>query len=463
MRVQKSDAAFFKEGFHKAKGILQHNHYRTIFNGITYKRTVPSRDFYIHQWNWDSATHAMGLVHLDPARAVDELRALISGQWKNGLIPQIIFNPGETKYFPGPQFWGTEKFRKGEILSSGITQPPLLGISAEHVFKTATSQHIAVKHGEEILSGVLKYHDYLKTTRDPEDSGLLTVVHPWESGTDNSARWDKLLGKIKIDKIPQGIKEVVDLYRVDNKLKGPAQRPRQEFYYRAMYLIYLFKNLEWDYKKIVKESPFAVKDILFNCLWIRSNEALANMLNALGRKKDAERYQVWAVQGKMALEQTWSNEFKQFCDVDVSDNKQEVIVQPTNSMFAPLLAGIPDQKQLNKILVRLHDRNQFWSEYPVPTMALNSPFFDRSKYWRGPSWPITNLFIIDGLARYPLNKKASQLRKLLVEKTLRMIVKNDFSEYYDPVKGSGLGFGNFSWSAAIFIYLFRKYKVGGLN
>ena len=44
-----------------------------------------------------------------------------------------------------------------------------------------------------------------------------------------------------------------------------------------------------------------------------------------------------------------------------------------------------------------------------------------------------------------------------------MIVKNDFSEYYDPVKGSGLGFGNFSWSAAIFIYLFRKYKVGGLN
>ena len=454
----KSDLNSLHTAFQKAKSILSTNQYQTTLNGILYRRTVPSRKFYIHQWNWDSATHAMGLVYLNPQSALDELHALVASQWKNGLIPQIVFNPGETRYFPGPQFWGTEQFKKGQLVSSGITQPPLLGISVGHVLGALLKRNAPIPYQEEILQSVIKYHNYLKTYRDPEDSGLLTVVHPWESGTDNSARWDKLLERIQIKEIPSEVKETVDQYRTDSKLQDTTHRPRQEFYYRAMYLIHLFKNLGWDYKKIVKQSPFAVKDILFNCLWVRSNEALADLLDTLGKKKDAHKYRVWAVQGKIALASTWSDRFKQFCDIDVSNNKHEVIVQPTNSMFAPLLAGIPDGKQLIQILNRLRDRSQFWAEYPVPTTALNSPIFDRNRYWRGPSWPITNLFIIDGLDRYSQDKGAENTRNLLLKKTLNMISKNGFSEYFDPIKGDGLGFGPFSWSAAVYIYLFSKYN-----
>ena len=104
----------------KAKNVLLANLYEVELNGILYRRTVPSREFYVHQWNCDSATHAMGLVFVDEQRAFDELKSLVSGQWENGLIAQITFNPKETKYFPGPKFWGTEKFANGERRKSRI-------------------------------------------------------------------------------------------------------------------------------------------------------------------------------------------------------------------------------------------------------------------------------------------------------------------------------------------------------
>jgi hypothetical protein len=46
--------------------------------------TVPSRRLYPHQWSWDSAFIALGLCHLDAARAEQELESLLSAQWADG-------------------------------------------------------------------------------------------------------------------------------------------------------------------------------------------------------------------------------------------------------------------------------------------------------------------------------------------------------------------------------------------
>ena len=40
----------------------------------------------------------------------------------------------------------------------------------------------------DIYPRLLAWHRYLLTYRDPEESGLVTIYHPWESGTDNSPR-----------------------------------------------------------------------------------------------------------------------------------------------------------------------------------------------------------------------------------------------------------------------------------
>jgi hypothetical protein len=68
--------------------------------------TVPSHGLYPHQWNWDAGLTALGWITFDEARAWEEYRWLLKGQWKGspqeGFIPHIVFHQRSERYFPGP-------------------------------------------------------------------------------------------------------------------------------------------------------------------------------------------------------------------------------------------------------------------------------------------------------------------------------------------------------------------------
>ncbi len=83
--------------------------------------TVPTAGLYPYQWNWDSVFAAIGFAEHDPARAWSEIETLFSGQWKNGMVPHILFHKVDPSYFPGPDVWGGI----GPVPSSGISQPPI--------------------------------------------------------------------------------------------------------------------------------------------------------------------------------------------------------------------------------------------------------------------------------------------------------------------------------------------------
>ncbi|HEX7745462.1 MAG TPA: hypothetical protein VF462_09405, partial [Micromonosporaceae bacterium] len=54
--------------------------------------TVPTASLYPHQWSWDSAFNALGWAHVSPRRAWAELSALLGAQWRDGRVPQIVFD-----------------------------------------------------------------------------------------------------------------------------------------------------------------------------------------------------------------------------------------------------------------------------------------------------------------------------------------------------------------------------------
>lgn len=70
---------------HQAKAVLDFN--------WTGEYTMPGPRLYPHQWSWDSALIALAYSRYDQDRAVRELNHLFEAQWKNGLLPQIVFNP----------------------------------------------------------------------------------------------------------------------------------------------------------------------------------------------------------------------------------------------------------------------------------------------------------------------------------------------------------------------------------
>jgi hypothetical protein len=54
-----------------------------------------SATLYPHQWSWDSCFIAIGNSYFDTDRSMKELEYLFDAQWKNGMIPHVVFNEKE--------------------------------------------------------------------------------------------------------------------------------------------------------------------------------------------------------------------------------------------------------------------------------------------------------------------------------------------------------------------------------
>merc|ERR1711871_654313 len=102
------------DNIEKARKIIKNNNIDNY--------TIPCKKLYPFQWNWDSAFSALGIYTYDKDRALLELDMLFKGQWKNGMIPQIIFHRDDPGYFPGPDIWDSKTNPK----TSCITQPPVV-------------------------------------------------------------------------------------------------------------------------------------------------------------------------------------------------------------------------------------------------------------------------------------------------------------------------------------------------
>lgn len=119
--------------------------------------------------------------------------------------------------------------------------------------------------------------------------------------------------------------------------------------------------------------------------------------------------------------------------------------------FAPLYSGAISAERADR-LVRLLKSRHYNLPWPVPSTPKNSDYFNADKYWQGPTWINTNWLIIDGLRRYGYDKEADEL----AAKTIKLVTKSGFFEYYNPLNASGNGADNFSWSAALTIDLLRN-------
>jgi len=108
--------------------------------------TKPAPGLYPHQWSWDSAFIAIGYARYDQARAEAELRALFAGQWSSGLLPQIVFSPQGTDYFPGPDVWriGDDPRAPRAPQTTGIVQPPVHATAALHIYRYAADHERAL-------------------------------------------------------------------------------------------------------------------------------------------------------------------------------------------------------------------------------------------------------------------------------------------------------------------------------
>ena len=296
--------------------------------------TSPSRGLYPHQWSWDAACIAMGYASWNQERAETELRSLFSGQWRNGLLPHIVFTDG-ARYFPGPEFWQTERSPDApkSPKTSGIVQPPIHATSALQVYRLATDRARASLFLEELLPKLAAWHAYLYRERSRSDGGLVEIWHPWESGMDNSPLWDAALERISFD---AGL--LPEYQRVDVELADATERPSDAEYDRYVYLVDVFRGLSYDSSRIRDVVPFAIQPVLFNSLLVQSNRDLAEIARVVGA--DPAPFESWAESTAAAIEESlWDQEHAVYVDYDVREGAP--VDARTAAGLAPLYAGVP--------------------------------------------------------------------------------------------------------------------------
>ncbi len=402
--------------------------------------TTPSPGQYPHQWNWDSAVIALGWSHLDPARARTEIRSLLGAQWRDGMVPHIIYHQGASDYFPPPEFWETRDLPNGGMIpSSALTQPPILASIVRALYERADGEADMEAFTSEVFPSLLGWHRWLHHARDVDGTGLPCLIHPWESGTDTSPRWAPALDRITPTAMPA-------FRRRDTVHVSAEERPLAPDYERFVYLIDQGRRTGWNASRLLESSPFLVQDVMFCSILHRADHDLLLLGEKLGHATD--EISNWLDRTRQAFARFWNETRGLYLDYDVRTASS--IPVNTCATFMPLYAGLASPEQARRLIQEHWNNPDEYapgadSSYRMPSTSKNEPGYSPRRYWRGPVWIIANWLAYLGLKQYRFDELAERVR----QDSLKLLALQGMREYYDPRDGTGRGATQFSWSAAL--------------
>ncbi len=378
-----------------------------------YDFVCPSTEIYPFQWFWDSCFHAVALAHIDPERAEAELTSLVANQHEDGFVSHITF-------------WQREKHEESvstyaiALRNRWLTdemQPPLL---AEAIGVVAERGR-GIDFLEEILPTAVRFYDWCDRVRDPDGDGLIAVVHPDETGLDHSPKFQDYLGARSLDDWTDAWHRLATQY----------------------------ETVDRDPERIFELDAFVVEDVMVNTIYIENLRVLASQLDLLGEGETAGRFRSRAdLAFTSLLAKCWDPESGLFFDLAGRD-EDWLEVNTITSLF-PLLLPDLDEERVGRLIGHLTDPDEYWTRYPVPSVAINEVGFSPDQLpgnpvWRGPTWLNANWYLARGLRRHDRHDLATTIR----DRSVELVGRHGFREYYNPWDGSPGGAPDFSWSSVV--------------
>ena len=273
--------------------------------------------------------------------------------------------------------------------------------------------------------GLSRYAHWLNRSRDPEGSGMFTVVNHFETGQEYMSRY----------------------MAVDTEADTRGWQPRLRL-------------------KGIDVTVYAHQ--LFR--------ALATIARELERTGDeAEWLSLATRSGDAITRHMWSAEARLFTDVDGrtlaqanggdhtarSAGDQRHSPARTNVKaavgFYPMLTDLVDDARLDAMMDHLEDPRTFGTPFPLPSSSVDDPRFSAEGIWRGKRrncpwngrvWPMTTSHVIEGLLRYRRrgNERAGALAADMLVRFVRMMFTDgdpgrpNCFEHYNPYTGRACHF-----------------------
>ena len=253
--------------------------------------------------------------------------------------------------------------------------------------------------------GLVRYARWLDAARDPEQSGMFTVVNHFETGQEYMSRY----------------------MAVDDEADVAGWRPRLRL-------------------KGIDISVYAHQ--LFR--------AVAVLAGRLGRTGDESEWHALRDRCATAItERMWCPEARLFTDVDGRTLKRTGVKAAVG--FYPMLAGLVDSRRLDAMLDHLEDPSTFGTPFPLPSSSVDDPRFSAEGIWRGKRrncpwngrvWPMTTSHVIEGLLREWRrgNRRAGEIAADMLARFVRMMFTDgdpgrpNCFEHYNPYTGRACHF-----------------------
>lgn len=404
------------------------------------------------QWLWDSGSHMITWSHRNVTNSVLDLRTMLNMQRDNGFIPETIFWPVQDNVTNVNNMWFYNNTETTEI-----SQMPVLA----HSLRAIWNQTHSVDLLEEFVPKLVKYWRWWETTRRLSESGLVSILHGWESGLDASPMYDRA-------------------YNVSDTPTFDEMYPHFDDLMISYNLYYA-----WNMSGILgrKQAPqipntflnawFYVEDIGLNSVYAAGWGILGDLAAEMGNSSlAAECFAKEAAMLENILQFGWSDATQRFASRwrQTDGTWQQTEAETVQSLLPLMVRGLPEYFVDTIVNSQLRNASKFWLPYPVPSTSADSPCFTPDEtvdlMWRGPSWGFTNWMVMEGLwvqsrlADTPT--KALHLTNTLnelMDRWIGLVEQSGIWEMYNPITGAPYGVEGLGMSCVIVDWMVRLNRV----
>ncbi|TMW57449.1 hypothetical protein Poli38472_003374 [Pythium oligandrum] len=275
----------------------------------------------------DALLAAQAIAHIDFTLAAAQFRHILVQQRGNGQLPLLVYGPtvdaklkwidSKETFYPGPAFWPSEDLTMGGLEAgessdetelaikrypaSSVIAPPIAADVAWQLYRLSPYEAAmgvaghtadAVKFLCDVYEPLKRLHDNLLAARSSHNNtnatmSLLASHHPWETFSAFSSHWKTPLAALKhmdgydtfVSEIPASAKT---RFAAGATLIPSEADPIKDYLEPLVFLAHCQQNSSalsvWSANP---PCPFAVHDVEFNSLVLRSTDALASITEVL--------------------------------------------------------------------------------------------------------------------------------------------------------------------------------------
>jgi len=393
----------------------------------------PSAGNYHSFFAWDSGTNVVINKYFSVEESFNELETIYSFQEPDGRIPHEVRLEGMKEKDPMRNV--TIALLKSQFDDRGVSaliDPPNFIFALWDLFQFGNDQRVPA-----LAEKAQKCADYLLSGRDLFGDGLVSIIHPWESGTDASPVFDETIGV---------------------NFKSPTASV--EYLNRYVKLLNELAKINFDPKKCAEQNIFVFEDTGYNAWTALGLVGLSRLYEKTGDQAGAKKFLDKAKNMVAAMEKIFWDDKQGFFYPRWDRKNPKLSMRKTASGILPLMTGLVSEDKAHRLIEHLKRPDEFWTPYPVSFNAESelkneNLAFESKLLWRGHCiWSNINWGIALALEQYG----EKQLAKELTLRFAKMILASGFREFYDTRTGKGQGAQNFTWPGLV-NDLIGKFKI----